>query len=231
MIVLNGITFAEPSDLAIVSWDGDLYFNLKNPSSGAGVLLKCSDLDVRFSALLNNNHGEYLNGTYADFQVRWQSESTFSVGKASAPASRIVFYNTGAATLQAQNGMTLWASDGIIYLKDMTRVHTLPAATGKNIYADGFLIHACTAAKKTDKSPIDKPAEKLSKLHGITFTQNNIPGTGITFEDLESTGLPGAVSRDEEGNPLGVNFSTVIPLLVEEVKNLRAELNILKGVT
>jgi len=232
MIVLNGITFAEPSDLAIVSWNGDLYFNLKNPSTEAGVLLKCADLDARFSALGHDNHGQYLKGDYADYQIRWQSDSTFIVGKTAAPTSRLVCSNNGKVNLNGTSEITLLTGDtGFVTFKDMVSVRTQPANTGKNMYADGFLLHACTAASKIDKVAIGKPAEKLSRLHGITFVQNGRPGTGITFEDLESTELPGAVSRDEAGKPLGVNLLAVVPLLVEEIKLLRAEINTLKGVS
>lgn len=78
---------------------------------------------------------------------------------------------------------------------------------------------------KENIETLSSPVEQIKKLEGIRFRHKK-PGTeidgiedvGITFEDLESLGLPGLVNRDRDGKPEGMNMSKIIPLLVEAVK-------------
>ena len=230
MFVEGGITFYEPSDLAIVGYDGDLYFRVGNPTSNQGFLMKVSDLNAIYAAQAHNDHGtELLHGTCTMKLEFTEANNSIKLGKTGL---RLALYDHAAAP-QVHLDMGSWlylngkdTNAQVIFNK--SKQSTIPANTNRTFTADGFLLHPCLARNKEKVAPIPAPAAKLEKLNGITFEQNGYAGTGITFEDLEQTGLPDAVSRDEDGNPDGINLLCLIPLLVEEIKSLRVEVEDLK---
>jgi hypothetical protein len=231
MFVEGGITFYEPSDLAIVSYDEDLYFRVDNPSTDQGFLIKLSDLDAVYAGISHNDHGtELVNGTCTMKVEFKEADNSIKLGKTGL---RLAIYDhptSPQAHLNFGGWLYLLGKDtnAKVYF-DNSKQYTSPPNLNRTFTADGFLLHPCLAANKENVAPISEPSKKLARLNGITFEQNGFPGTGITFEDLEASGLPDAVSRDENGEPDGINLLCLIPLLVEEIKALRSEIDVLKG--
>lgn len=103
---------------------------------------------------------------------------------------------------------------------------------------------------KENINPIENSLEKLDKLSGFTFnwneTANKLAGFdrnqsmgGVFAQDVESV-LPEAVKRapfDNDGsdgslsgeNYLTVQYEKLVPLLIESIKELKAEIEELKG--
>jgi hypothetical protein len=103
---------------------------------------------------------------------------------------------------------------------------------------------------KENINPIENSLEKLDKLSGFTFnwneTANKLAGfdrnqsmVGVFAQDVESV-LPEAVKRapfDNDGsdgslsgeNYLTVQYEKLVPLLIESIKELKAEIEELKG--
>ena len=234
MIQIDGTDYLEPSDLTIVSWNGDLYFRVDNISTDAGLLLKCSDLDSRFAPVVHNDHGDELVYAGSDCKIEF-GELISRVGKVGVSCIDFYTYPTSKQVhVKGDDYIFLHtklpgASYGRIVFDNAKYMETQPAGSGQYFLADGFIVYGCRASDKTNKKKISDPKEKLKRLNGITFTQNGRKQTGITKEDLETTGLPGVVHHDEEtGEFKGVSLVGLIPLLVEEVKALRSELDALK---
>ncbi len=104
--------------------------------------------------------------------------------------------------------------------------------------------YASSLKWKTNVAPVADPLGKLAMLRGITFTHApgrpmaGEPGIGIAAEELEMLGLPGLVTRDDQGEYSGINMMLLTPLLVEAIKeqqqqiaSLRAEVAVLKART
>lgn len=86
---------------------------------------------------------------------------------------------------------------------------------------------------------IDDALNKVTQLRAAKFTwkadTENTPQVGLIAQDLQNV-LPECVvvpdeKNDSQGNPkfLGVNYDQVIPLLVAAIKELKAELDMVKA--
>ena len=87
---------------------------------------------------------------------------------------------------------------------------------------------------KDDIQPIEGALEKLDTLSGNTYLRNDLPETdterryaGVIAQEVEAV-LPEAVSDSEDGTKT-VDYNAVIALLVESIKELKAEVAQLKG--
>lgn len=107
----------------------------------------------------------------------------------------------------------------------------------KTIKCLGDVVAYFTPSDRTIKSnviPIDKALDKLSKITGYTFTFNKkapehlIKKTtyGLIAQEVEQV-LPYAVETRPDGIR-GINYEATIALLVESIKELRAEIASLK---
>lgn len=100
-----------------------------------------------------------------------------------------------------------------------------------NIYLSGTLTEASSIKLKENIKPITNALDVVCKLEGVTYDKKdgssyNEPGfiAERVAEVIESL-----VDRDEEGNPIGVKYNKTIAYLVEAVKELKAEIDLLKG--
>jgi exosome complex RNA-binding protein Rrp4 len=84
---------------------------------------------------------------------------------------------------------------------------------------------------KTDIKPISDALVKVSQINGVTYirTDNdqNIRHAGVIAQDVEKV-LPEVIGTDAEGFKV-VAYGNMIGLLVEAIKELKAEVDALKG--
>jgi hypothetical protein len=80
-------------------------------------------------------------------------------------------------------------------------------------------------AAKTNIRQIDNALEIIEMLHGYRFdwVDTKQPSLGVLAQDLEKP-LPELVKRNAEGN-LTVNYSGIIPVLIEAVNSLKKQLD------
>jgi cytoskeletal protein CcmA (bactofilin family) len=104
------------------------------------------------------------------------------------------------------------------------------SATG-DIRSDGNVIayyNASDERLKENITVIDDALDKVSTLKGVNFnyTASGIQSTGLIAQDLERV-LPEAVYEDEDGYK-GIRYQITVGLLVEAIKELKAEIEDLK---
>ena len=85
---------------------------------------------------------------------------------------------------------------------------------------------------KEDIQPIESAASKVQQLTGNTYTRNDLEDTdrrygGVLAQEVELV-LPEAISETEDGIKT-VDYNALIALLVESVKELKAEVDLLYG--
>ncbi len=91
---------------------------------------------------------------------------------------------------------------------------------------------------KTDLVPIENAAQKVSTLRAVTgrykTDEEGVSRSFLIAQDVQAV-LPEAVSvgsmpmSEDQTEYLGVSYTDVIPLLVAAIKELKAEIDVLKG--
>ena len=237
--IVNGTTFYEPSDFSLIT----------NPVSIDGMMAYKGNLGYRLDksavSLAGHNHvGEFIQPTRI-----WSSNSeVLSIEQRTGYHVLIGCYPRGASLyLNAATGVNAsggyirsplltsvlkWTADGrvsiggSVYGSYGLTIQTNTDNYGKGI-ADAWMTYACSRASKSSIAPV--PATLIDRVTGVTFVDSqNRPGTGVVAEDLDATGLPGAVDKDPDtGEYLGINTTVLIAPLVNADKELRQQVNTL----
>lgn len=190
----------------------------------------------------SGNNGTTLHATL-------NASGNLLVGTTTAPAANgggIAIYRSDYARLSFRNSTTGDAvGDGTqVYAGGVDFVVNNAEATGR-IYMTSNTNGVYLAANatswtansderlKTDLIPIENAAEKVSTLRAVTGRfKTDDEGTSRSFliaQDVQAV-LPEAVNvQDDEQGTLGVQYTDVIPLLVAAIKELKAEIDLLKG--
>ena len=127
------------------------------------------------------------------------------------------------------------SSDSWVYLSSSTRLIAAGAGgssekfyvdTSGNVVAAGNVTAYSDARLKENLEVIPNALDKVVSLTGYTFdrTDLNIRQTGLIAQDVQKV-LPEAVN---EGEYLGLNYGSLVGLLVEAIKDLKAEIEELK---
>jgi hypothetical protein len=85
---------------------------------------------------------------------------------------------------------------------------------------------ASSARYKQDITPLTGASEKLAQLRPVSYRYKAEPDArhyGLIAEEVDKV-MPDLVVRDEEGRPESVQYHELIPLLLQERQELRAEL-------
>ena len=77
---------------------------------------------------------------------------------------------------------------------------------------------------KTDIRPIDNPLSKVCDLRGVYFTKDGEAGTGVIAQEVENI-LPEVV---KDGEYKSVAYGNIVGILIEAIKELKAEVEKLK---
>jgi len=125
-----------------------------------------------------------------------------------------------------------WFQNGNVQIKKSAAADTgYTLHVGGTIYADSDVIAYSDIISKTNLKPIENALEKISSITGYTFnrkTDNSRRFTGMVAQEVESV-LPEAVYTNTDGTK-GLAYSNTIGLLIEAIKELKTEINQLKGI-
>lgn len=87
-------------------------------------------------------------------------------------------------------------------------------------------LYASSITRKTDVEEIQDPLEKLDFVRGLTYIDRDTPDTGFVVEDIDKTGLPGIVNREDPKNPSeitsysGKGLLSLLFAAVREIKHI-----------
>jgi len=77
---------------------------------------------------------------------------------------------------------------------------------------------------KTDIRPIDNPLSKVCDLRGVYFNRDGVAGTGVIAQEVENI-LPEVV---KDGEYKSVAYGNMVGILIEAIKELKKEVEVLK---
>jgi hypothetical protein len=91
------------------------------------------------------------------------------------------------------------------------------------------ITESSSKALKMNINPIDNALDAILKLKGVTYDRKD--GTsqneaGLIAEQVNKI-LPNIVSKDEKGKPTGIHYTKLTAYLIEAVKSLQSEINVL----
>ena len=86
---------------------------------------------------------------------------------------------------------------------------------------------------KDNITPIPNALERVASLSGNTFDWNDKTDkvgseTGVIAQEVQALGLPDVVTERDNGY-LAVRYEKLVPLLIEAIKELKAEVEELKA--
>jgi len=121
-----------------------------------------------------------------------------------------------------------YSSVGEIHLEN-TYNDVMDLHVERNVYAADF-ITSSDARLKENIAPITGALDRLAAVEGVSFhfLGSDEPRLGLVAQNVMHS-VPEAVSvYDKESGYLGVDYQALIPVLIEAVKELRAENELLK---
>jgi hypothetical protein len=92
------------------------------------------------------------------------------------------------------------------------------------------IVETSSIAFKENVSPIDNALDLVMQLAGVTYDRkdNKEHEAGLIAEQVYKI-IPDLVSLDANGNPHGIKYTKLTAYLLESIKSLKVELDVLKG--
>jgi hypothetical protein len=93
------------------------------------------------------------------------------------------------------------------------------------------IVESSSIVLKENFMPIEDALTKLLQLSGWVYDRKDgsrIGEVGLIADDVIKI-IPNVVTKDEQGNPSGINYSRLSAYLIEAVKTLKSEINELKN--
>ena len=182
---------------------------------------------------LNDNDTLRL-GTGSDFRMHFNGADTFFRNYAHANGDIIFQGETSGGTNQ---NILIMKTDStrtynILYENSQERLRTV--STGVNItgalVATGDVTAFSDITLKENIEVIPNSLDKVSQLRGVTFTRKDLDDksrkSGVIAQDVEKV-LPEVVTTNEDGIKT-VAYGNLVGLLIESIKELKAEVAELK---
>ena len=135
---------------------------------------------------------------------------------------------TGADFAFYHNGSHLYGdlTAGNMYVRDGSTTRFTFARTTGDFTASGNVTAYSDERLKTNIRTIDNALDKVSALRGVYFDKDDKASTGVIAQEIENV-LPEVVNND--GEYKSVAYGNVVGVLIEAIKELKAEIEILKS--
>ena len=138
-------------------------------------------------------------------------------------------------TLNGDTLGTVATNGSITILPDGDGDVIIGDGTDNDLHCKGDVVafHTSDITLKENITRIPDALDKVSSLSGNTFTwiqghkYEGQDDTGVIAQEVEALGLPGLTTTREDGKK-AVRYEKLIPVLIEAIKELKAEIDILK---
>jgi hypothetical protein len=168
----------------------------------------------------------YITNIRGNASVSAPSTSDHSLG------TRIALYDNSATSWYAMGieSDTMWFNSDSNYKWYADAVQRMLLDGSGNLTIAGTLTESSSITLKENVSPINNALDAITNLVGVTYDRKDGSAkqrAGLIAEEVEQV-LPNVVQKDNDGNPSGIQYTNLIAYLVESIKELKAEIDILK---
>jgi hypothetical protein len=162
----------------------------------------------------------FFNGTAAQ---NWQIDNNFGAFR---------WYTPGVVrlSLDANGNLNIPSSSPSTSTTTGALVVTGGVGIGGNLFVGGALTESSSATLKENIIPIDGALDLILQLTGVIYDRKDGSRkneAGLIAEEVNKI-LPNLISTDEQGTPMGVQYTKLTAYLIEAVKSLKAEIDQLK---
>jgi len=94
----------------------------------------------------------------------------------------------------------------------------------------GSITETSSIALKENLSPLSESLEMISNLRGWIYDRKDksqYREPGLIAEEVEQV-IPNVVTKDENGNPYGINYTRLTAYIIEAIKTLKIEIDSIK---
>jgi hypothetical protein len=236
----------EPTNVLIDSYGGSISTNDYSANNSSLIVLRRANGSNNSLESVKNNDfigslaAQAYNGSnYSSVRSRisFQAAENWTIG---SNGTKVTFFVTPngattpviAATLNQDSSAQFQGN--IVGAANMNIAGTVYVAGSVLANGDITAYYTSDQRLKTNLQKIDNALDKVDQLEGITFNWNEL-ATGKNMSVREAgllaqqvnTVLPEAVSTRADGY-MAVQYEKTIPLLIEAIKELKAEINQLK---
>ena len=220
------------SDKFVMDSSGNIT-NINGITAGATIQTNNTSAQIQSGGWFYNTNSNYgLHNVANNTHFYCDSATSWILRSASTQSSNAIKFQTGTtnrgyvyATNSNEIGFLNYAGSWSVRVMSDKKV---------NFYNDITTTHNVTAYSditlKDDIETIPDALEKVSQIRGVTYNRNDLEDaprqTGVIAQEVEKV-LPEVVSENEDGLKT-VAYGNIVGLLIQAVKELKAEVNELK---
>jgi len=197
-----------------------------NSSGNNNILIGHNISNSGSNNLLLNNNNIHINGSnYINIKC---SGSGIMVNPTGINVDLPIVATTGQFNTLSVNNLNINSGSGIYY-------YNIPSVAGptSSLYIENNQIVTSSSSihKKENIQLYNKGLDDVLKLQPVSF--NYIGGSrrtaGLIAESVNNQGLEEFIVKDNNGEPIDITYSQMIVLLINSIKELKNEINILKS--
>lgn len=179
----------------------------------------------------------------AKLELKLASDGDFLIGRYSSGTAKLVYaYQSGSdGFLELRTGnddivtkLSGYTGTPAYMMCNLGLGNTSPTAklhVQGDAYVSGTITEASSITLKENVAPITNALDIVSQLQGCVYdrkdgTSFNEPG--LIAEDVDPV-LSNIIMYDDEGKPMGVKYTKLIPYLIESIKQLNQQIKDLTG--
>ena len=247
-VIVNGdITITNQQDLRLseASGNGSNYIAMQAAANMA------ANYTITWPNAVAGGSGFVLSSDGSG-NLSWISPSSLSISVAEATSTATVhypFFGTNAGSLPTslsplvRSNLSFVPSTGTLTSTEMrvtASTASTTTSTGALVVTGGVgiggqvtattVVETSSIALKENINPIKNALDSLMQLNGVIYDRLDTKEreAGLIAEWVNNV-LPDLVSKDENGKPVGIKYTKLTAYLIEAVKTLKTEIEILKS--
>lgn len=238
-VVTSDLEVRAAKSLRLADTDSSNYVALKSPGTVA------SNITYTLPGTLTNNYflktdtSGVLSWAEAAVSVTNQTSdtATYYPLMTTATTGTLTAVNTSStrATFQPSTGTfttTLLRADGNA-ASSSTTTGTLVVTGGVGVSGQltaTTIVETSSIVFKENINPLTNALESILQLTGVSYDRTDIDvhEVGLIAEDVNKV-LPDLVSKNKNGVPYGIKYTKLTAYLIESIKSLKLEIEMLKG--